>query len=85
MHKKSAVPEFIEEERAKGTKDKDILHKLLDAGWHMDIIHHVMHKEDKGHPGNPLEPKPGLRDPRIIYPVAVGAILMVLILLALFV
>ena len=36
--KKPAVPNFIEIERAKGKSDEEIKSKLLDAGWHMDIV-----------------------------------------------
>jgi hypothetical protein len=40
--RKSAVHKYIEDERGKGSSDKDIQHKLLDAGWEMDIVQHVM-------------------------------------------
>lgn len=46
MKKRSAVLHFIEKEREKGATDKEIRHKLLDAGWSMDIIHHAMHKRE---------------------------------------
>jgi hypothetical protein len=42
MSKKSAVVHFIEKERNRGLADKEIRHKLLDAGWHMDIIQRAM-------------------------------------------
>lgn len=46
MQGKSAVLMFIEAERAKGASDQQIQHKLLDAGWHMDIIQKAMnHRE----------------------------------------
>lgn len=34
---------FIEEERSAGKTDTQIAHDLLEAGWHMDIIHKSMH------------------------------------------
>lgn len=46
MKKRPAVPHFIEEEREKGSSDQEIRHKLLDAGWHMDIIHRAMNEKD---------------------------------------
>ena len=49
MQKKSAVIHFIEDERTKGTSDKEIQHQLLDAGWHMDIIQHAMHAKPQQH------------------------------------
>lgn len=42
MKKRPAVLHFIAEEREKGTADQAIRHQLLDAGWHMDIIHRAM-------------------------------------------
>lgn len=42
MDKKSAVVTFIETERANGKSDTSIQHKLLDAGWQMDIIQWAM-------------------------------------------
>ncbi len=44
MQKKSAVIAFVEDERAKGVGDLDIQHKLLDAGWQIDIIHWALGK-----------------------------------------
>ncbi len=46
MQTKSTVLIFIETERAKGVGEQKIQHKLLDAGWHMDIINKAMaHQE----------------------------------------
>lgn len=42
MKGKSAVEAFVESERTKGAADTEIIHKLLDAGWHMDIIQWAM-------------------------------------------
>jgi SOS response regulatory protein OraA/RecX len=48
VKKRPAVLHFIDEEREKGATDQQIRHKLLDAGWHMDIIHRAMHdREDQ--------------------------------------
>jgi hypothetical protein len=49
MDKKSSVLVFIEEERAKGASDQEITHRLLDSGWHMDIIQNALkHREQIG-------------------------------------
>ncbi len=42
---KESVVKFIEGKRAEGKTDSQITHILLDAGWHMDIIHKVLHGE----------------------------------------
>ena len=40
-----SVAQFISDRRAEGLNDSKITHMLLDAGWHMDIIHKAMHGE----------------------------------------
>lgn len=40
-----SVAQFISDRRAEGMSDSKITHMLLDAGWHMDIIHKAMHGE----------------------------------------
>lgn len=40
-----SVAQFISDKRAEGLSDSKITHMLLDAGWHMDIIHKAMHGE----------------------------------------
>jgi hypothetical protein len=42
MSKKSTVIRFVEKERSRGSSESEIQGKLLDAGWHMDIIQHAM-------------------------------------------
>lgn len=91
MHKKSAVLEFVEKERAKGTSDQDIQHKLLDAGWHMDIIHQVM-ETNTAQPTGPVANgvKPDNLTVRTLakkypIPLAVGGGFLVLVLIALFI
>lgn len=44
MSKQSLV-KFIDDKRAEGKTDSQITHTLLDAGWHIDIIHKVLHGE----------------------------------------
>ena len=46
---KMSVAKFISDKRAEGLSDSKITHDLLDAGWHMDIIHKVMHGEPIKH------------------------------------
>jgi SOS response regulatory protein OraA/RecX len=46
VKKRPAVLHFIDEERGKGTGEQAIRHKLLDAGWHMDIIHRAMGEKE---------------------------------------
>jgi hypothetical protein len=84
MRKKPAVLHFIEEERSKGTKDTEIRHKLLDAGWHMDIIHHAMHKKDD-HAHQPESTATNDWRSRMNYPLIGAGIFLLLILLALFI
>ena len=51
MKKKPAVPDFIKQERSKGVSDEEIQRKLLEAGWHMDIIHSALNgKKDSAPP-----------------------------------
>lgn len=85
MAKKGNVMHFVEDERAKGAKDKDIRHKLLDAGWHMDIIHNAMHKNDKTPQGGPVLPTTS--DTEVIkrYALIGLGIFLVLVLLAVFI
>lgn len=45
MTKKPSVTQYISDKRAEGLNDSEITHKLLDAGWHIDVIHKVMHGE----------------------------------------
>lgn len=40
-----SVVQFISDERAAGKSESEITHMLLNAGWHMDIIHKAMHSE----------------------------------------
>lgn len=40
-----SVAQFISDKRTLGLSDSEIAHLLLDAGWHMDIIHKAMHGE----------------------------------------
>lgn len=42
---KQSVVKFIEDKRAEGKTDSQITHTLLEAGWHIDIIHKVVHGE----------------------------------------
>ena len=44
-----SVAQFISDRRAEGLNDSKITHMLLDAGWHMDIIHKAMHGEPIRH------------------------------------
>lgn len=39
------IAQFISDKRAEGKTDSEITHTLLDAGWHMDLIHKAMHTE----------------------------------------
>ena len=42
-----SVAQYISDKRAEGHDESKIIHQLLDAGWHMDIIHKVMNTEIK--------------------------------------
>ena len=87
MRDKPAVLRFIDEERGKGTSDKVIQHKLLDAGWHIDIVHHALDKKHGGRPTavNPATPVEPLFQSEIKYGlISLGAFL-VLVIIALFV
>ena len=44
-----SVAQFIYDRRAEGLNDSKITHMLLDAGWHMDIIHKAMHGDPIRH------------------------------------
>ena len=92
---KSAVHKFIEDERGKGSTDQEIQHKLLDAGWQMDIIQHTMDQKtvDKlestntlvGKPVKPVKSSSGLRH-ILSNPVYAGLIvLLAALLIALFI
>lgn len=50
MSGKSTVLHFIEKERANGASDQQITHQLLDAGWHMDIIHNALNHDNEDVP-----------------------------------
>ncbi len=39
------IAQFISDKRAEGKTDSQITHILLDAGWHMDLIHKAMHTD----------------------------------------
>jgi hypothetical protein len=90
MQKKPAIRQFIESERERGATDKDIRHKLLDAGWHMDIIHHAMDKMDNefheiwgargNQPGRPSGLRQKLGNPWLIIPVAVVLIVLLAVI-----
>jgi hypothetical protein len=54
VKKRPAVLHFIDKEREKGATDQEIRHKLLDAGWGMDIIHRAMDEKD----AKPIRKKP---------------------------
>lgn len=87
MAKKDSVPVFIEKERRKGTGDEEIVHKLVEAGWHLDIINEAIKKVGV------RKPMPGVNstDQDKIFGVprkpliAGGVIFLVLILAALFI
>ena len=77
--------EFIEKEKKKGTSEEEIQHKLLDAGWQIDIIHHAL---DKIHGERPI----AMHNPPTIkkhytteqYVIGGAVILVILVLLASF-
>lgn len=87
MQKKSAVLQFIDEERAKGKDDQQIQHALLDAGWHMDIIQSAMHKKES----TTIHTKPVSKESRLDWyelvanPLFWGGVFAVLLILALFI
>ncbi len=86
MQKRSAVVSFIEEERAKGLTNKEIQHKLLDAGWQMDIIHKVMDKDNMSKtptPHNPpVQPRSTIELRHIAY--GLGGVFILLVLFVAF-
>lgn len=83
--KRPAVLHFIDKEREKGATDQQIRHRLLDAGWHMDIIHRAMHSGEG-------QPRPKSRRQKPVWQkvnpgplVLVGLVLVIVLLLALFI
>ncbi len=86
MKKKSAVPYFIEAERAKGKSDAQIRRKLLGAGWHIDIVQSALKNKTHVKPSRPVNKgfKETLKDPANT-PYLVGGVLVLLVLLALFI
>lgn len=83
MENKSAVLAFIQKERAEGTADADIKRHLLDAGWQIDIILKAMESA-------PHQNVPGIVPAKITSPyrraaIIAGAVIFLLILLALFI
>ncbi len=83
MSKRSMV-DFIATERREGKTDTEIVHDLLEAGWHMDIIHKTMHGapiQTRGYtPILDIKKQPFRRDVIAV----VFALLIVLLLLAAF-
>ncbi len=86
MKKKSAIPHFIEVERTKGRTDAQIRRKLLDAGWHIDIVQSALKNKVGVQPSRPINKgyKYALKDPANT-PYMVGGVLVLLVLLALFI
>jgi len=83
---KPTLVQFIADKRAEGKTDSEITHMLLDAGWHMDIIHKSMHGEPIKHRG--LDPILDIKKQPLRKSALYGVALVVvigLILLALFI
>lgn len=81
-----SVTQFISDKRAEGKSDSQITHMLLDAGWHMDIIHKAMNSELIR--SRELKPilTPKLQRYRMrIYSVIVVISLILLVFLAIFI
>jgi hypothetical protein len=77
---KTSVAQFIADKRREGLPESEIIHLMLDAGWHMDIIQKTLNTEPLRHRN--LEPilqikKQPFRKPLII-------IVILLLLVALF-
>lgn len=87
MQKKSAVLRFIDQERAKGTSDKEIQHQLLDAGWHMDIIQNAMHSKQSSQllETSNTRKKKEINAARVLNPYIWAAVFVALVLFALFI
>lgn len=84
MSNQSAVIQFIEQERAKGTNEQEIQHQLLDAGWHMDIIQSAMGTKVTASPSKIPDTK-SLLTTRQTQVWGVAAVIVILVLLALFI
>jgi hypothetical protein len=88
VKKKPSVLHFIDEEREKGTSDKDIIHKLLDAGWHMDIIQRALHSGETEPTALPTITTAGIKE-RLTRSIntlhVIGGIFVLLVLLALYI
>jgi hypothetical protein len=77
-----SIAQFISDKRAEGKSDSQISHLLLDAGWHMDVIHKALNAElTRTRELTPvLKPKnPKLKRNLIIASCATGFILLCLI------
>lgn len=87
MPKKSAVLQFVEDERAEGKTDKQIIHDLLDAGWEMDVIHYALEGETAHKPAEAPIRQPAKKTipELLIHPYAIGGIFLIIVLLAIFV
>ena len=84
MKQKSAIPLFIEEERAKGKSDEEIRHQLLDAGWKMDIIQSAMQADAARHTG--LQPVPESLALKLLKnPLLYIGVVILLLLMAMFI
>ena len=85
MSKKSAVAQFVHDERKKGKDDKEIQHQLLDAGWQMDLIKHAL--EDPAETPKTVSPSAkadSFRLKKLHWLYAGGLMLVILLFLALF-
>ncbi len=78
-----SLPQFISDERAAGKTDSQIVHDLLSAGWHMDIIHRTLHTEPVRK--RQLEPILKQKNPHMRLIIGVSVAIVALILLALFI
>lgn len=85
MKGKSAVLTFIDKERAKGAKDKEIRHKLLDAGWHMDIVSRAMKDHKPKTPHAPRKPLTKKQLTELEISIMAGSLLILAVLLALYI
>ncbi len=82
---KPSVAQFISDKRAEGHDDSRIIHQLLDAGWHMDIIHKVMNTEIEHRKLEPILVKKQWKHRSEIKIAIVCVVLIIIALLAVFI
>lgn len=72
-----SVVQFIADERASGKTDSEITHMLLDAGWHMDIIHKAMNTDPIRHRN--LDPILEIKKQPYRKPIIIVTVLLIII------